>query len=217
MAKFALISCPTCTKEIARSAKTCPHCGAKAKKRRGWLSAIARVIVILLGIGLLLNGLSKLSDNHGGTNSATTKLAVNKIAPGNDTTTDVGQLAEQIYAAAETRLPQCGTADAQAMATSAIEDSPNNPPNIKVLDFKDFNPNAPGLSPEILQAILNVEGVSSLSLGNDKEVHLSIKNTSTERHCFATVFTNAGEEAIRYRFFLSSKNQPLVEVLPLSP
>jgi hypothetical protein len=83
-----------------------------------------------------------------------------------------------------------------------------------VLDFKDFDPKTTNLSPEMLQAVINLEGTR---VDDSGKAQLTIKNISTERHCFATVVTNAGEEAIRYRFFLSSKDEPLVEVVPLSP
>jgi hypothetical protein len=151
---------------------------------------------------------------HGATLDLNQSIDWEDNAPTNDTTkTNVGQLAEQIPAEAESRLPQCGTADAQAMATSAIENSPNNPRNIKVLDFKDFDPEkAARQSPEMLQAVINLEGLAPKS---SNEMRITVTNTPVERHCFAIVVTNAGQQAVRYRFFFSSKHEPLVEVTPL--
>lgn len=47
-----LVPCKTCGAEIAKSAKKCPHCGAKNKPSAFWLIAAALVAVMLLaGIG----------------------------------------------------------------------------------------------------------------------------------------------------------------------
>lgn len=43
-----LIKCKACGAEIAKSAKTCPHCGAKNKKRGPWGIIIAVIVVIAL-------------------------------------------------------------------------------------------------------------------------------------------------------------------------
>ena len=42
-----MVKCKACEKEIAKSAKVCPHCGKKIKKK-GWMIA-----VVLIGIGLI--------------------------------------------------------------------------------------------------------------------------------------------------------------------
>lgn len=52
--------CNVCGKEITKSAKACPYCGAKNKKplrNRGWFIAIM-VVVILCGIGSVFGGKS---------------------------------------------------------------------------------------------------------------------------------------------------------------
>jgi hypothetical protein len=107
--KSLIIPCPTCGKDIARSAKTCPHCGAKPRKSGGWWWRIAVGIIVLL---LLVNSLSRLSSQphaDAAANSEPTKAMVTQ---------------------AENRLPQCGAADAVAAATTTIENNPDNP-NIK--------------------------------------------------------------------------------------
>ena len=50
-----LISCKSCGKEIAKSAKACPHCGAKNKKGKGCLAAILLVFGFAV-IGAALSG-----------------------------------------------------------------------------------------------------------------------------------------------------------------
>lgn len=50
-----LIKCKSCGAEIAKSAKTCPHCGAK--KKPGCLSSVLGVIVLFLGIMLIVAAL----------------------------------------------------------------------------------------------------------------------------------------------------------------
>jgi len=50
--KDELISCKTCSKEVAKSATVCPHCGAKLK-----LNFIETIVIIFIFIyGLLLIG-----------------------------------------------------------------------------------------------------------------------------------------------------------------
>ena len=51
-----LISCKSCGKEIAKSAKACPHCGAKPKP--GCLRIALAVFLIFIGIGLVGSALS---------------------------------------------------------------------------------------------------------------------------------------------------------------
>ena len=49
-----LIKCITCSADIAKSAKVCPHCGAKNRKRH----PILGTILVILGIILFVNGIS---------------------------------------------------------------------------------------------------------------------------------------------------------------
>ena len=49
--KSKLIQCKTCGSEIAKSAKTCPNCGAKNKKpifKRWWFWAIIIIIILVV-------------------------------------------------------------------------------------------------------------------------------------------------------------------------
>lgn len=48
-----MTTCKTCGEEIAKSAKTCPKCGAKQKRKHPILGAL----VILLGIGMIVAAL----------------------------------------------------------------------------------------------------------------------------------------------------------------
>lgn len=50
-----LIECKSCGKEIAKSAKTCPHCGAK-NKGGGFLKWIGIIFVVLIVIAVLNSG-----------------------------------------------------------------------------------------------------------------------------------------------------------------
>ncbi len=56
MAQNKMTVCKHCGKEIAASAKVCPHCGGKNKPpiyKRGWFIAII-VIIVLAIIGVLV-------------------------------------------------------------------------------------------------------------------------------------------------------------------
>lgn len=55
-----MIHCKSCGKEIASSAKSCPHCGAK--KKPGCLRTALAAFLIFIGIGLIAGA---LSDNDG--------------------------------------------------------------------------------------------------------------------------------------------------------
>ncbi len=52
---MALIECYECGKAISKSAKTCPHCGAKNKKHTRAKSWIIILVFILFGILILSN------------------------------------------------------------------------------------------------------------------------------------------------------------------
>lgn len=71
MAKMT--NCKSCGKEIATSAKTCPHCGAKNKKpfyKAVWFWVLLAIIVIAIAIGGS-GGDGSSSDNGGDSNSKT--------------------------------------------------------------------------------------------------------------------------------------------------
>ena len=64
-----LTTCNVCGKEIAKSASTCPHCGAKQKKKWGWGKKI------LAGVGgffLFVIIVGSLAGNHKSTSNAST-------------------------------------------------------------------------------------------------------------------------------------------------
>lgn len=71
-----LISCKSCGKEIAKSAKACPHCGAKPKP--GCLRIALAVFLIFIGIGLVGSALSG--------NNEPTKVPTESNAPAAETT-----------------------------------------------------------------------------------------------------------------------------------
>lgn len=71
-----LISCKSCGKEIAKSAKACPHCGAKQKP--GCLRIALSVFLIFIGIGLVGSALSG--------NNEPTKVPTESNAPAVETT-----------------------------------------------------------------------------------------------------------------------------------
>ena len=78
-----LVSCKACGKEIAKSAPTCPHCGAKQgmggfRRAVNWIGGI---VIILVLIGFVIN----MIDDH---------------------------------------IPQCDSARAHAVVSSALEGSP---------------------------------------------------------------------------------------------
>jgi len=64
-------SCKACGAEIAKSAKVCPHCGAKQKGKLGIIAIVVVVIIILAA--LLGSGDAEESkvDNSGATNAST--------------------------------------------------------------------------------------------------------------------------------------------------
>ena len=46
-----MTTCKICSKEIAKSAKSCPHCGAKLKM--GFVKKIGIGFLVLIGIGVV--------------------------------------------------------------------------------------------------------------------------------------------------------------------
>ncbi|MCK0153882.1 zinc ribbon domain-containing protein [Alcanivorax sp. S6407] len=51
---MALIKCKECGKEISKSAKSCPHCGAPADKAKGGFN-LAKFMVVLLGAVFIIS------------------------------------------------------------------------------------------------------------------------------------------------------------------
>ena len=58
-----MIACKVCGKEIAKSAKTCPHCGARNKKKRSFIkfALIALAVVGIVIVVAIVAGGSKQS------------------------------------------------------------------------------------------------------------------------------------------------------------
>lgn len=88
MSKIKL--CKTCQKEIAKSAKICPHCGARNKKSKLKLIAISVVILVILVIALSTNSSNTQSTNYinvvktgylGNYKSVSIETVFNKIFP----------------------------------------------------------------------------------------------------------------------------------------
>jgi len=50
---MALINCPECKKEVSKTAKVCPHCGYKLKKKKGCLYYIGIAILIVIGLVII--------------------------------------------------------------------------------------------------------------------------------------------------------------------
>lgn len=50
---MALIACQECKREVSTDAKSCPHCGAKIRPAKKSMSLAMKVLLGLLGIGIL--------------------------------------------------------------------------------------------------------------------------------------------------------------------
>lgn len=71
MAGSKIVTCKTCGKEIAKSAKVCPHCGAK--QGGGKLPIIIGVLAVLLILVVVGGGGSKDKDESGTSTESTTQ------------------------------------------------------------------------------------------------------------------------------------------------
>ena len=62
MAKSKLIKCKTCGEMMAKSAKRCPHCGAKQKLPVGvsLLITIIIIVTVFAVVAVLMNGITFL-------------------------------------------------------------------------------------------------------------------------------------------------------------
>ncbi len=78
MSKVKIVQCKVCGAEIASNAKTCPHCGAKNKKKRPVLFILIGVIVFFA----IISGISGGSDSekNGNTASDSPAAAASKSA-----------------------------------------------------------------------------------------------------------------------------------------
>lgn len=83
--------CKTCKQQIARSAKTCPHCGAKNKKANPLLAIIAGIVVLVIIIS------AAGGDNEPvkvGENTPIQTTPATTIAQADNNTFRVGEIAE---------------------------------------------------------------------------------------------------------------------------
>ena len=128
MAKMT--ECKSCTKEIAKSAKTCPHCGAK-NKGGGILKWIGIIFVVLIVINVAFRG----GDNDGVETSSGTGTSQLKTISINDSITwkDL-EIRISNYKAAKSFKDSSGifTADAQpgAILVAAVVDYMNVGSNV---------------------------------------------------------------------------------------
>ena len=90
MSKPKIIQCKVCGAEIASSAKTCPHCGAKNKKKSPALLIILGVIVFVILIAAIgSNGSSQSTQS----NSTSSTSAASMAATAKPTATPVPEKA----------------------------------------------------------------------------------------------------------------------------
>lgn len=73
-------NCKACGQEIAKSAKVCPHCGAKQKGKTGLIviAIIVLLIILLLATGGNKDEKSKIDNSAAENGSATTEEATNE-------------------------------------------------------------------------------------------------------------------------------------------
>ena len=71
-----MINCKTCGNEIAKSAKVCPHCGAKQKKHTIW-----GVFLVIFGIILISSAIGGNNSENTTVNGDTTSIPVKDDIP----------------------------------------------------------------------------------------------------------------------------------------
>ena len=64
MASSKLKNCKVCGAEIAKSAKVCPHCGAKNKRNTGWIGVVILAIVVLFVVTISNKGNELLQEDR---------------------------------------------------------------------------------------------------------------------------------------------------------
>ena len=84
MAKAKIIQCKVCGADIASSAKTCPHCGARNKKKSP-VSLIILVVVVLV----ILKAASGSSSSKANSNTSTSSNKTSTSSVSSVTTTSV--------------------------------------------------------------------------------------------------------------------------------
>lgn len=91
-----LILCKTCQKEMAKSAKFCPHCGAKNKKSKLMLIAvITAILAVLIIAAIALN--SVYDDSTNNTNSAELINVVKTGYLGNYKSASIGKVFNKMF------------------------------------------------------------------------------------------------------------------------
>lgn len=63
-----MVKCKTCGEEIAKSAKVCPHCGARQKKR-----VFLGIVLFIIGISLFSAGINGFNTSSTSQNSSDTQ------------------------------------------------------------------------------------------------------------------------------------------------
>ena len=84
MADQLIITCGTCGKEIAKSALTCPNCGAKQKKKWGWGK---KILVGVGGFFLFLMVVGAMAGNSNKPTPATNSNSASAPDPGKQQST----------------------------------------------------------------------------------------------------------------------------------
>lgn len=72
-----MINCKDCGKEVSKKAKTCPHCGAKVKKKKIGLVIVIGIIALFIIISTTSNS-SKTNSNNVAQKSTSTNSNTNK-------------------------------------------------------------------------------------------------------------------------------------------
>ena len=69
-----LVACKTCGAQIAKSAKVCPHCGAKQRKKHVFLG----IVLLIIGLLLFAAGMGNSGTSSGPSKASETPEPTNK-------------------------------------------------------------------------------------------------------------------------------------------
>jgi predicted nucleic acid-binding Zn ribbon protein len=74
MNKNAMVHCASCGQKIAKTAKVCPHCGAKNKQRpkKWWIAAIVIIVIIIIAVAAQGDGETDRPQTSGNTTATAT-------------------------------------------------------------------------------------------------------------------------------------------------
>jgi RNA polymerase subunit RPABC4/transcription elongation factor Spt4 len=108
-----MISCKACGKEIAQSAKICPHCGKRNKRPRWQIALIVFAVIVVLSVIANTNGIS---------NTKVSKENYDKIQSGM-TTTQVSEIMGKSDMVSESETPGIGKMELwhYQLGTTAID------------------------------------------------------------------------------------------------